>query len=93
MCLQYFYSLTTFRLPACECHIKFTSGSRYSSSFAIGESVEGNDLKLVQADNSARTSELNGRAEIKSPRLLFDIERETRHRELEQTRVEVEARR
>jgi hypothetical protein len=73
--------------------INSTPGSRGSSSFEIGVCVEGDILRLVQAGNSAQTSELNKAAEIESRRLSFDNERETRHHELEQKRVEVETRR
>jgi hypothetical protein len=63
------------------------------SLFAIGECMEGTVMRLKQAGNSAWTSESNWRAAIESRRLSFDIERETRHRELEQARVKVETRR
>jgi hypothetical protein len=55
--------------------------------------MEGEVLRLMQAGNSAWTSESSWRAAMESQRLSFDIARKARHRELEQARVEVETRR
>jgi hypothetical protein len=52
--------------------------------------VEGEVLRLMQIRNSAWASELESKEKMDSRRLAFEIESETRRRELDQAKIEVE---
>jgi DNA polymerase elongation subunit (family B) len=67
-----------------------TPGPGSSGSFANGECVEGEVLWLMQIRNSAWSPELESKEKMTSRRLAFEIESETRRRELEQAKIEVE---
>jgi hypothetical protein len=69
-----------------------TPGSTGSSSFAIGDSLEGEVLRLMQANTSALSVETTSKAALESQRLSMEIERDTRQRELDRATVEVEKR-
>jgi hypothetical protein len=70
-----------------------TPGSGASSSFAIDGGLEGEVLRLMQANTSSFSSESKMKTTMESRRLSFDIERDNRKRQLEQARVELEMRR
>jgi hypothetical protein len=70
-----------------------TPGSAGSSSLEIKDGVEGEVLRLMQANTSALTSESTRKAAMEAQKLAFDIEREKGQRELDIARVEVKARR
>jgi hypothetical protein len=57
---------------------------------ATGECMEGKVLRLMQIRNSAWSFELVSKEKMESRRLAFEIERETRRRELEHAKIEVE---
>jgi hypothetical protein len=67
-----------------------TPGSTGSSSFAIGDSLEGEVLRLMQANTSALSVETTSKAALESQRVSMEIERQTRQPELDRATVEVE---
>jgi hypothetical protein len=55
-----------------------TPGSTGSSSLAIGYSLEGEVLRLMQTNTSALSAETTRKAALKSQRLSMEMERKTR---------------
>jgi hypothetical protein len=67
-----------------------TPVSGWSFLLSVGECVEGEVLRLMQASTSAWSLESKWRETMESRRLSFEIERENKQIEIEQARVELE---
>jgi hypothetical protein len=70
-----------------------TPGSAGSSSLSRGDGLEGEGLRLMQANTSAFSAETTRNAAWEPQRLSMEMGRETRQRDLDRARVEVEKRR
>jgi hypothetical protein len=73
--------------PAPTGTLSFTPDTRSSGSFASGECLEGEVVRIMQASKSAWSSELSSKENMEYRRDSFEIKRVVRHRELEQARL------
>jgi hypothetical protein len=76
-----------------ERRISTSPGSGGSTIFQNDSSVEGELLRLMQANANALSSDFQQRASTESRRLSFEIERENKQHEIELARIDIETRR